>query len=332
MAHAGQPQGIPHHGRRCRNHRFTEVLLELLQDRDGGHAGSTQKYRLRFWHVDRAAELIGALRRLLVNVRDILEATAAHHLKAVFHQMGVGLVGDLTIVRRPERDALDGKAGERCGDTAERRRNGHGVLSLHALNERGLGTLAQRITRRRMRDHHHTGLYQREQASGFVNVLNLGAVAFLLPVMASGGAMRDHPREMHRYTGRRHRRHFWFDRWVARRNEKAEPRTPSLHGHRPPPGAQGKSSNTATARIGEPVPPRHLSGKQMNRNSPRPSRLSRLHRLSMCVIPSSKHALCTSVLTIPSGPGRMESMPKCTMPCSASHSVAATFTPGMSVA
>ena len=33
----------------------------------------------------------------------------------------------------------------------------------------------------------------------------------------------------------------------------------------------------------------------------------------------------------PIGPGRMESMPKCTMPCRASHSVAATFTPGLSV-
>jgi hypothetical protein len=34
-----------------------------------------------------------------------------------------------------------------------------------------------------MRDHHHAGLYQREQASSFVNVLNLAAVALLLPMM-----------------------------------------------------------------------------------------------------------------------------------------------------
>ena len=51
----------------------------------------------------------------------------------------------------------------------------------------------------------------------------------------------------------------------------------------------------------------------------------------MCVMSSSRHALCTSALTSPSGPGRMESMPKCTMPCLASHSVAATLTPGLSV-
>src|SRR2546430_16494661 len=57
------------------------------------------------------------------------------------------------------------------------------------------------------------------------------------------------------------------------------------------------SSNTATARIGEPVPPRHLSGKPMKRNSPWPISASRLHRLSICVMSSSRHALCTSEFT-----------------------------------
>src|ERR1700746_1430141 len=64
------------------------------------------------------------------------------------------------------------------------------------------------------------------------------------------------------------------------------------------------SSNTATARIGEPVPPRHLSGKPMKRNSPWPISASRLHRLSICVMSSSRHALCTSEFTTPMGPGR----------------------------
>ena len=49
----------------------------------------------------------------------------------------------------------------------------------------------------------------------------------------------------------------------------------------------------------------------------------------MCVMSSSRQALCTSEFTTPSGPGRMESMPKCTMPCFASHSVASTLTPGI---
>jgi hypothetical protein len=50
-------------------------------------------------------------------------------------------------------------------------------------------------------------------------------------------------------------------------------------------------SNTATARIGEPVPSRHFIGRPMKVNWPAPSRASRLHRLSMCVMSSSKHAL-----------------------------------------
>src|SRR5262249_58436867 len=65
------------------------------------------------------------------------------------------------------------------------------------------------------------------------------------------------------------------------------------------------SSNTATARIGEPVPPRHLSGKPMKRNSPWPIRVSRLHRLSMWVMSSARHALWTRAFTSPIGPGRM---------------------------
>ena len=52
----------------------------------------------------------------------------------------------------------------------------------------------------------------------------------------------------------------------------------------------------------------------------------------MWVMFSSPQALCTSELTLPSGPGRIESMPKCTTPCAASHSVAATFTPELSLA
>src|ERR1700731_4104820 len=90
--------------------------------------------------------------------------------------------------------------------------------------------------------------------------------------------------------------------------------------------------NTATARIGEPVPSRHFIGRPMKVNGPSPKMDSRLHRLSMWVMPRSKQALCTKRFSLPSGPGRIESMPKCTMPCFASHSVAGTFTPEFSVA
>src|SRR4051794_29984604 len=38
---------------------------------------------------------------------------------------------------------------------------------------------------------------------------------------------------MHRDAGRRHFGHLAFDRWIARRDEKAEPRTPSLHDRSP---------------------------------------------------------------------------------------------------
>ena len=50
-------------------------------------------------------------------------------------------------------------------------------------------------------------------------------------------------------------------------------------------------SNTATARIGEPVPPRHFIGRPMKVNWPLPSSASRLHRLSMWVMSSSRQAL-----------------------------------------
>src|SRR5665213_4394491 len=90
-------------------------------------------------------------------------------------------------------------------------------------------------------------------------------------------------------------------------------------------------SNTATARIGEPVPSRHFIGRPMKVKAPAPSSASRLHRLSIWVMPRSKQALCTRRLTLPSGPGRIESMPKCTTPWFASHCVAATLTPEFSV-
>ena len=51
----------------------------------------------------------------------------------------------------------------------------------------------------------------------------------------------------------------------------------------------------------------------------------------MWVMSSSRQALCTSEFTLPSGPGRIESMPKCTTPCLASHSVPATLMPELSV-
>ncbi len=50
-------------------------------------------------------------------------------------------------------------------------------------------------------------------------------------------------------------------------------------------------SNTATARIGEPVPSRHFIGRPMKVNWPWPSNASRLHRLSMWVMSRSRHAL-----------------------------------------
>jgi hypothetical protein len=89
--------------------------------------------------------------------------------------------------------------------------------------------------------------------------------------------------------------------------------------------------NTATARIGEAVPSRIFSGSPMKVNGPAPNSASRLHRLSIWVMSRSRQALCTSELTLPSGPGRIESMPKCTTPRPASHSVAATFTPEFSL-
>src|SRR5579871_6835517 len=49
--------------------------------------------------------------------------------------------------------------------------------------------------------------------------------------------------------------------------------------------------NTATARIGEAVPPRHFIGSPMNVKGPAPINDSRLHRLSIWVMPSSKQAL-----------------------------------------
>ena len=49
--------------------------------------------------------------------------------------------------------------------------------------------------------------------------------------------------------------------------------------------------NTATARIGEAVPPRHFIGRPMKVNWPWPSSASRLHRLSMWVMSRSRQAL-----------------------------------------
>src|SRR5258706_11923864 len=65
----------------------------------------------------------------------------------------------------------------------------------------------------------------------------------------------------------------------------------SLMGHGGSPGAESHISNTATARIGEPVPLRHFIGRAIKGNWPWPSSVSRLHRLSMWVMPSSPQAL-----------------------------------------
>src|SRR5215470_2939186 len=111
MAHAGQPKRIPHHGRSRRNHRLAQILLEHFQDRNGGHAGPAEKDRVRRWRVNGAAELIGALWRLLVYVLDILEAAAADHVEAVLHQMGLGLERDLLVVWRAKCDPLDIERG-----------------------------------------------------------------------------------------------------------------------------------------------------------------------------------------------------------------------------
>jgi hypothetical protein len=63
----------------------------------------------------------------------------------------------------------------------------------------------------------------------FVDVLDLAPLALFLSVVASGWATGDQSREMHGNARRCHGDEFRFDRRVARRDEEAQARTPSLH-------------------------------------------------------------------------------------------------------
>ena len=181
-----------------------------------------------------APQPVGALGRLLVDVRDVLQTAVAHHVEAMLLQVSLALERDLLAVGCAERDALDAKLPERGGHAAEGRREGERVLGLQALQERGLGAAAERIAGGGVGKHDDVGLHHGEERGAFVDVLDLAAVALLLSVMGSRRSTGDEPREMHRHARRRHRDQFRLDRGVARRDEEPQTRAPSLH-DRPPP-------------------------------------------------------------------------------------------------
>src|SRR6516164_11265213 len=81
IAYSRQSQRLPHHGGGSGDHRFAELLLKGIEDRDGGHAESTQKNRLRVPCVDGTAELTSPLRCLIVDIRDVFEPAMADHFQ-----------------------------------------------------------------------------------------------------------------------------------------------------------------------------------------------------------------------------------------------------------
>jgi putative tryptophan/tyrosine transport system substrate-binding protein len=83
IAYSRQPQRLPHHGGGSGDHRLAELLLKGIEDRDGGHAESTQKNRLRVPCVDGTAELTSPLRCLIVDIRDVFEPAVADNFQTM---------------------------------------------------------------------------------------------------------------------------------------------------------------------------------------------------------------------------------------------------------
>src|ERR1051326_4754728 len=81
--HAGEAERAPHHGGGGGNRRLAQVALERLQDGDRRHPAAAEKPRLDVVPEDCAAEPVGALRRLLVDVAHVLKPAVTHNGKAV---------------------------------------------------------------------------------------------------------------------------------------------------------------------------------------------------------------------------------------------------------
>jgi hypothetical protein len=81
-----------------------------------------------------------------------------------------------------------------------------------------------------MRDDDHVGLDQGQHFDAFVDVREHRLVACRLTVGGADRAARHHALEMHRDAPRCQLDHLGFDRRVAWRDQKAEPRAPADHG------------------------------------------------------------------------------------------------------
>src|SRR5262245_14640179 len=171
-------------------------------------------------------EPTGPLRRLVIDVRHVVEPAVAHHLHAVLLQQRFALERRLLAVGRAERDARRAQHLEGGKDAAESGGDDGAALISQTLHELGLATPAERIAGRGVGEHDDAGLDHGEQLRAFADVLDLRAVALLLSVERPRRSMCDHAREMNRNALGRHCDDFRLDRRISRWNEEAEPDAP----------------------------------------------------------------------------------------------------------
>src|SRR5262245_22908345 len=236
LTHARQSERVPHHSRIGRNGGLAEVLLQGVENRDRRHACSAEKYGLRVRCVHEAAKLIGPLRRLVVDVGDVVEAAVANDLETVCLKMRLAPERDLGAIGRAERDTFCAEGLKGGSNTAKGGSKGYRIAGMQALQELGLGAAPNCVAGGRMAEDDDVGLHHCQQLSTLVDVFDLAPIALLLSLMGAGGPTGDQSRKVNRDTGRRHCDQFWFYRWVAWRDKKAKACTPSSHDHPPQPG------------------------------------------------------------------------------------------------
>src|SRR5439155_13933569 len=174
---------------------------------------------------------------------------------AVRLEMRLALQRRLGAVGRGERDALRAEVRKRPDHAAEGGEEVNAARALEAPDQLRLAFLAQRIAHRGVRHDDDRGLHHGKERHVLVEVLDLAAVALLLPRVRARLAVRHHAREVHRHARRREADHLRLDGRVAGWNEEAEPnrgQTPILfrrYGHSFPLALEASSPQHAATAI-----------------------------------------------------------------------------------
>src|SRR6267143_1194659 len=218
----GDAQRVPHHRGGGGHGGLAEVALHASKRSDRRHADAAQEHRLGLRHIDTSRKAVGALRGFLVDVLHVLQAPDADHLDAVRLEARLALRGSVGVVGRAESDSFYVQVRERGEHAAEGGDEGDAGLALHARDELRLALLAERVAGRGVREHDDLGRDHSEERDVLGEMRDLAAVSLLLTLVRTGGTVRDHAGEVHRYFGRCESNHLDLHRRVARRHEEAD--------------------------------------------------------------------------------------------------------------